>query len=583
MSGDFAKVKAAASILDVIGKYLHVERQGSGYVCLCPFHEDHRPSMNIAPHRGAGVWRCWACGAGGDVIDFVEAYERISRRDALSVVADLAGVELSGDDGRSSRFDVLKALEWAAKLFSWHLSRHPDIQRYVRSRGITDNSVEVYGLGYCDIAHGWLPLQGERHGVSPEVMKQAGLTTEVDGRSYSRFRGRLMFPIRDLLGRVVGFSARSMPQLEEQARNANRSIGKYINSPSSDVFDKSRTLYGVDVARHEARKRGWIVVAEGQIDVIALHQAGVPNVTATLGTSLTSSHVGELRRLADRTVLAFDGDRAGEAAARKALPLFLSHEIDLRIAPFPSGKDPADVAAENAEDARYIIETAEDPLGYLLARCPRDVSNPEAARLAIDDIAAVIAGIPATTPTIGIKIASAVSNLAERFRVNPSVVKRRINEIRRGVKAEPKPAPPDPSPKLDRYIVRCSLLHDGFACRLLTKMMLTDVADGPLRRILSVCYDACAVGKTSTFEAISESLTPQDRAYAASLVGEPIACSPDEVLYRVEQRLWKDGMDRIDQAIRESEDDSEKKALKDERIRMAAAKPPMPEVQLEDD
>jgi DNA primase len=101
MSGDFAKVKAAASILDVIGKYLHVERQGSGYVCLCPFHEDHRPSMNIAPHRGAGVWKCWACGAGGDVIDFVEAYERISRRDALSVVADLAGVELSGDEPRS--------------------------------------------------------------------------------------------------------------------------------------------------------------------------------------------------------------------------------------------------------------------------------------------------------------------------------------------------------------------------------------------------------------------------------------------------------------------------------------------------
>ncbi len=583
MSGDFAKVKSAASILDVVGRYLNVEQQGRRYVCLCPFHEDHRPSLEISPHRGAGVWRCWACGAGGDVIDFVEAYERISRRDALYVVAEIAGVDVESDDGRSSRFDVINTLQWAAKLFAGHLSRNPAIQRYVRSRGITDDSVETYGLGYCDIAQGWLLAQGERHGVSQDVLKQSGLLAEIEGRCYSRFRGRLMFPIRDLLGRVVGFSARSLPQLEGQAKEAGRSIGKYINSPASDVFDKSRVLYGVDVARKEARKRGWIVVAEGQIDVIALHQAGVPNATATLGTSLTSSHVGELRRLADRTVLAFDGDKAGEKAARKSLPLFLSHEIDLRIAPFPGGKDPADVAAECAEDARAIIETAEDPLGYLLARCPKDFSNPEAIRVAIDDIASVIAGIPTTTPTINIKIASAVSTLAERFRVDAAVVKRRINEIRRGAKPALKPPAQGQEPKLDRYIVKCSLIFDGFACKLLTRLTMTDVVDGPLRRILSVCYDACAAGKPSTFEHISELLTSQDRAYAASLVAEPTVCLPEEILYRVECKLWKDGMDRIDQAILEADDESEKQALRDERFRMAVAKPPMPEIRIDED
>jgi len=321
-------IKNAIDIIALAGDYLPtLRRVGNKFKALCPFHDDHNPSLELNPERQS--FKCWSCGAGGDIFDFVKNIERVEFPEAKRMLADRAGIVLeplpsavAGPKG-PSKMDLFEVNAWAEEVFGAALGESAEALAYLEGRGLTPASVERFRLGYAPEARGWLLGLGSRKGYGPELLEQAGLVVRAEGAGpvRERFRGRLLFPIRNGQGRTVGFGGRILPRVERAMAERGRHVAKYLNTPETTIFQKRTLLYGADLARASARKAGWVAVVEGYTDVIAAHQVGLAHVVGTLGTALGDDHVQALRRLADRVVLVFDGDDAGQSAADRALEL----------------------------------------------------------------------------------------------------------------------------------------------------------------------------------------------------------------------------------------------------------------------
>ena len=341
------RVLESIDIVDVIGERVSLARKGREYVGLCPFHDDHRPSMSVSPQKQ--IFKCWSCGVGGDVIKFVQLSQRVEFKEALAILARRAGIELrrSSSDERSAalREQARETLSWARSRFQRNLRETPggkQAAEYAHTRGMTDATIERFRLGYA--ANSWddLLAQSRQAGISQAVLQQAGLiTTNEQGKTYDRFRNRLIFPINDALGRCVAFGGRTMGD----------DSAKYLNSPETALFSKSRVLYGLDAARQAISGAREAVVVEGYTVAVLLSQACVGNVLATLGTSLTDAHVKLLARLSDRVVMCFDSDEAGQRAADRAVETALRHRIDVLVTVMPEGQDPADFITGQGVDA----------------------------------------------------------------------------------------------------------------------------------------------------------------------------------------------------------------------------------------
>jgi len=382
------KIKAASPIQDVIREYgVVLEPAGSRYKGLCPFHADHRPSLTVDPHFGS--WKCWPCGAGGDVFTFLMQHERVSFPEALRLLAERSSIpyEHDGVTGTSisQLFDVC---ERAADHFHRNL---PDkVRQYARSRGLTDDSIDRFRLGYDD---------GQ---FTDPLLEQAGLYSG-KWRVTSK---RLTFPITDVRGRTVGFGGRCGP---------GQNVAKYVNTVETPIFSKRRTLYGVPTASKS------VVVVEGYLDVIRCHQHGATNVTATLGTSLTKEHLALLRRTASQIVLMFDGDQAGRRAADRAIELYLKYDVDLRICLLPTG-DPCDFFDTNSlEEFQAIVESAPDPLEYAYQRVSEE-SDPTEAEDAVQFLARIASNVRDS-----VRVSKAVECLAKRLNVPVELVRRNIH------------------------------------------------------------------------------------------------------------------------------------------------------------
>ncbi|MBN1943328.1 MAG: DNA primase [Phycisphaerae bacterium] len=362
------QVLQATDIVELVGQYVALKHKGREFVGLCPFHEDKNPSMYVSP--GKQIYKCFACGAGGNAAQFLMGYEKLSFPEAIRRLAERVNIPLPKDyapetvaDGMSKN-DLAAVTEFAGGYFQRQL-REPagrDALGYAHSRGLSDETIERFGVGYaCDSWEAFLSA-GRRKGFSEEQMVAAGLVRRREGKSgcYDYFRQRLMFPIRDVTGRVVAFGGRALAA-DERA--------KYLNSPEGALFDKSSLLYGLAEARESIVQRRQAVVVEGYLDVILPHQTGVTNVVATLGTALTEGHVRLLGRYAPEVVLVFDADQAGAAAAQRALELFLAQRMHVRVATIPAGKDPCDFSlAEGGEAFQALIDQAPDALQYVWDR-----------------------------------------------------------------------------------------------------------------------------------------------------------------------------------------------------------------------
>lgn len=375
---DKRRVLEATDIVRLIGEQLALRPKGRELVGLCPFHNDHRPSMCVVPHKQ--IFHCFSCGAGGDALRFVMDYHKMSFREALQHLADRAGIRLTpfrpvgssghgdGDEEQTPRSAMLGANQTASDFFRAIL-RHEEHGRAAREiierRGIAAEMVEAFGLGASPDKWDGLLLTVQKKGLDLAPFRAAGLFKAREGGGvYDAFRHRLMFPIHDQIGRVVGFGARRIREDDDP---------KYLNSAESAVFDKGTTLYALHQAAQAIRTSRRAVVVEGYMDAIACHQAGVKNAVATLGTALTIGNARVLRRLCDTVILLFDGDEAGMKAAERAVEVFFAEPIDVRIAtlaPHTDAKDPDELLkrAGGREVLERVIGAAADPLDLLFAR-----------------------------------------------------------------------------------------------------------------------------------------------------------------------------------------------------------------------
>lgn len=358
------QVLQATDIVDLIGRYVALKQKGREFAGLCPFHDDSRPSMFVSPAKQ--IYKCFACGAGGNALTFLTEYEKLPFPEAVRKLAEQANIPLPKDyepdtPNGLGKADLTKLTELACGFFRSQLASPggADALAYAKQRGLSDESIERFALGYAPNEWEAFSRFARRKGFSEQQLVAAGLAKRRDrGQGcYDTFRNRLMFPIHDLTGRVIAFGGRALDP-DERA--------KYLNSPESALFDKSSLVYGLQFARDAIVRTKQAVVVEGYLDVLLPHQQGVETLVATLGTALTDRHVRLLSRYAEGVVLLFDADTAGAAAAERGLELFLAQRVHVRVATIPAGKDPADyVLAEGAEALQQLIDAAPDALEYV--------------------------------------------------------------------------------------------------------------------------------------------------------------------------------------------------------------------------
>lgn len=360
-NGIVEKVLAATDIVNVISERVALVRSGREYKGLCPFHADTRPSMTVSPIKQ--IFKCFSCGAGGDAIKFVRLSQPgLEFRGALAQLAEKAGISLTDDPQEAAatrkREELRRILEWARERFCEHLLGDSGraAREYAARRGLTAETLERFRLGLAPESWDWLLSAARRARIAADGLLEAGLVTRnQEGRVYDRFRNRLLFPILDARGRCVAFGGRTLGD----------DPAKYLNSPESPLFSKSRILYAFDAARAEMAQRGEALVVEGYMDAVLLHQHGFTHACATLGTSLTDAHVKLLRQQCRRLYLCFDSDTAGVAAANRAAEIAVRSEMDVRVVVIGHGKDPADVLVSHGASAlNDNLQSAGDALEF---------------------------------------------------------------------------------------------------------------------------------------------------------------------------------------------------------------------------
>lgn len=365
MAGDSVRqIKERLTIVDVVAPYVELSPAGKHMKARCPFHSEKTPSFTISPDRG--MYYCYGCSKGGDIFNFIEEIEGVDFKGALQMLADKAGVELVPEDPkkkteRDRQYDILNE---ATDFFANYLNKKQAAKDYLKDRGVTSETIAKWRIGYAPGPpdHGWREgkeyLEGKQ--FKKEEIFKAGLIKGLDtGKEpYDLFRDRIMFPIFDTAGKVVAYSGRILTKDTEAP--------KYVNSPDTELFNKSEILYGYDKAKQGIRTMDFSLIVEGQFDVVMTHQAGYHNAVAVSGTALTAYHVMLLQRLSNRVVLALDADRAGIAAVKRAAELMLSRGMDVKVAHMPDGEDPADIIQKDKAEFKKIIGNSTHVIEYLL-------------------------------------------------------------------------------------------------------------------------------------------------------------------------------------------------------------------------
>jgi DNA primase len=419
------RVKQAADIVEVVSAHTDLRRQGARYVGLCPFHEERTPSFSVEPQEK--LYHCFGCGVGGDVIKFVEEKEGLGFTEAVELLADRYGVELEreredpqAEKRRERRRRLEQLLDRAAAFYAnylWESDEAGKARDYLAQRGLREEVLRAFGVGYAPSAWDKLLVRGQRAGFNVEELRGVGLVQRGrSGGEYDRFRERIMFPIRDRRGRVLGFGGRAM-RPDQGA--------KYVNTAETDFFHKSQILYGVDRAKAAIAKAGRAVVVEGYTDVLALHQAGVEEAVGVMGTAITGEQVAALSGMVEEVVLALDADSAGQEAMLRAQSVAAGRRMRLRVAAIPAGEDPAEmmVAEGGAERFRGLLERAEElnafQVGLVLDRT--DVSSPVERDRALSEVAPVLAGMGESASRDEL-----VRRVAERLDLEPAMVMGRV-------------------------------------------------------------------------------------------------------------------------------------------------------------
>ncbi len=345
------RIRDATNIVDLVSEHVQLKKRGRNYIGLCPFHNEKTPSFNVLEDRG--IFKCFGCGKGGDVFSFVMQLEGLTFPEAVQKLAKRANIELDGEQSeadeaaQNDRESLYHALREAAGYY-YRVLRSPDGQaamQYLRNRGLEDEIMKKFGLGFAPERAGLLTEHLQNKGIDIEKLERAGLVARRDsGDYYERFRGRVIFPVFNATGRIVGFGGRVMPK-------APKELAKYINSPDTQVYHKSQVLYGLFQGKDAIRRKGFAILVEGYADVLAVFQAGIENVVAASGTSLTVEQLQLLRRYTTNIVLLFDADTAGKNATMRGIDLAIEAGFDVGTVILPSGEDPDSFIRLNGKEA----------------------------------------------------------------------------------------------------------------------------------------------------------------------------------------------------------------------------------------
>ena len=419
------RVKQTADIVEVISAHTDLRRQGARMVGLCPFHEERTPSFSVDPQEK--LYHCFGCGVGGDVIKFVEEKEGLGFAEAVELLADRYGVELEREQEdpraeakRQHRRRLEQLLDRAASYYAnylWESKEAAKARDYLAERGLDEEVLRAFGVGYAPSAWDKILVAGQRAGFEVSELRAVGLVQHGrGGGEYDRFRARIMFPIRDRRGRTLGFGGRAM-RSDQGA--------KYVNTAETDFFHKSTMLYGADLAKAAIAKAGRAVVVEGYTDVLALHQAGVEEAVGVMGTAITGEQVATLSGMVEEVVLALDADSAGQEAMLRAQRVAAGRRMRLRVAAMPAGEDPAEMMAEDggAERFRELVEAALELSDFQvrLVLDRTDAGSPVARDRALDEVAPVLAGMGESASRDDL-----VRRVAERLDLEPAMVMGRV-------------------------------------------------------------------------------------------------------------------------------------------------------------
>lgn len=417
-SNNVEKIKESLSIVDVVSQYIKLEKAGSNFRAKCPFHNEKTPSFFVSPVRNS--FYCFGCNAKGDIFSFVERFEGLDFMGALKVLAEKAGVEIVFEKKKEidKKIKLYDILEKANLFFENNLKGEKEVLKYLENRGLDRKTINNWRIGYS--LNSWSDLYDYlKKTYNSEEIEKAGLIKKKENGSeyYDRFRGRIMFPIFDSSGRIIAFSGRIFKEDDKSA--------KYINSPETELFSKSKILYGYNRAKFSIRKLNFSIVVEGQMDLLASHQAGFTNTTALSGTTLTQEQISLLNRMSNNIVLAFDSDNAGIASSGKSAVMALASGMDVKVVYLEQGDDPADVLKKDKEKWKKAVREAKHIVDFYLDVFSKSIKDKRKLRLKVSQtVLPYIAIIPNK-----IDQAHFVSTVAHRIGISEDAVYSELNKV----------------------------------------------------------------------------------------------------------------------------------------------------------
>ena len=406
------KIKSQNDIVDVISERVRLKKSGRNFTGLCPFHNEKTPSFSVSQEKQ--IYKCFGCGEAGNVISFVMKEKNLPFIEAVKYLANRANIPLEIGNKENNKLSQKKDLLYrvnveAAKFFFSNLMNNQQAKEYFLNRGIKESTIKKFGLGYANDSWNNLMFHLRRKGINDNLLEEAGLISvnKEKGRKYDRFRNRVMFPVFDYQGRVIGFGGRVLDD----------SKPKYLNSPETLVFQKGTNLYGLNFAlKHNISERYFIIV-EGYMDLISLHQYGITNVVASLGTALTINQARLLKRYADKVVISYDADIAGQMATLRGLEVLRTAGFDVRVLNIPQGKDPDEYVRSNGRDAFLkLVNVAEPLIDYRIKKAEEgiDFKNSQSLILYAKRIMEIISDLNPMEKDVYIKKASENTGIKEQ-------------------------------------------------------------------------------------------------------------------------------------------------------------------------
>jgi len=516
------QVRQAIDIVDLAGSYVNLQRRGREYLALCPWHDDSRPSLHVNSERQ--TFKCFVCDIGGDVFSFVMQMEGIGFREAIKMLAERAGIQLEAPqtrsgDGSDEKPRLYEAMAWVEEQYHRFLLEAEEAEparQYFRERHISQESILHFRLGYAPDRWDWLLSRAAKKGYPPKLLEKLGLAVPRNSGTgyYDRFRGRVLFPIRDAQvrePRPIALGGRILPQF------AKEDTAKYINSPETPLFSKNRQVYGLETARDGITRSKNVLVMEGYTDCILAHQTGLNNAVAVLGTALGEKHIGLLRRYADTITLVLDGDEAGKRRTNEILELFVAAQVDLQILTLPQNLDPCDfLIAHGSEAFRQLLSGAVDALEHKIRRGTEGLDptvDTHQANKVLEDILGTMARAPrlasSTASAVRLREQQVLTRLAYTFRVPEEQLRERLAELRqrspRPVETVERPkASPYPTVESldvwDRELLELVILQPGSIERVASTIGTEDLNSPVCRTIYTKCLELFETGLEPSFE-----------------------------------------------------------------------------------